>query len=73
MSFVAKQKAFVSQPFEMLHKFGWTMTIWSRLVNADMHESFLSGEQSQFRLQITADTQLYLGQFIYEMLCILVP
>lgn len=41
MSSVAKQKGFVSQPFGKLHKFGWTMTIWPILVNAEMNESSL--------------------------------
>lgn len=42
MSFVAEQKAFVSQSFEKLHRFGWAMNIWSRLVTAEMNKSSLS-------------------------------
>lgn len=41
------------------------MNMWLRLVNARWINPPYSGEQRQFSLQITADTQMYLGQLEY--------
>lgn len=62
MSSLAKQKAFVTQLFEKLHKFEWAMNIWSRLVNAEMHKSSLFWGTKTIQSHIAADTLMYLGQ-----------
>lgn len=52
MSSMAKQKAFVTQFFEKLHKFEWAMNIWSRWANAEMNKSSLFWETKTIPAQI---------------------
>lgn len=62
MSSMAKQKAFVTQFFEKLHKFEWAMNIWSRLVNAERNKSSLFWGTKTIRSHIAADTLMYFEQ-----------
>ena len=62
MSSMAKQKAFVTQFFEKLHKFEWAMNIWSRWANAEMNKPSLFWGTKTIPAQIDTDTLMYLGQ-----------